>query len=64
MMSESEIIKKLDEDGKEYYSKNINMDLIFNTYSDEFIKEDIEMMIWEVLNDKAFDGLGWFEKNE
>ena len=63
-MSESEIIKKLDEDGEEYYSKNIDMKLIFNTYDDGFIEENIEMMIWEVLNDKAFDNLGWFEKNE
>lgn len=63
-MSESKIIKKLDEDGNEYYSKNIDMKFIFNTYDDGFIEENIEMMIWEVFNDKAFDNLGWFEKNE
>ena len=63
-MSESEIIKKLDEDGEEYFSKEISMNIIFNTYSDGFIEEDIEMMILEVLNDKAFDNLGWFEKND
>lgn len=63
-MSESEIIKKVDEDGEEYFSKEISMNLIFNTYDDGFIEESIEMMIWEVLNDKAFDGLGWFEKND
>ena len=63
-MSEGEIIKRIDEDGEEYFSKEINMNLIFNTYSDGFIEESIETMIWEVLNDKAFDGLGWFEKNE
>lgn len=63
-MSESRIIKKMDEDGEEYFSKEISMNLIFNTYSEGIIEESIEMMIWEVLNDKAFDGLGWFEKNE
>ena len=62
-MSESEIIKKVDEDGEEYFSKEISMNLIFNTYSEGIIEESIEMMIWEVLNDKAFDNLGWFEKN-
>ena len=63
-MSESKIIKKLDEDGEEYYSKNISLNITFNTYNDGFIEENIEMMIWEILNDKAFDDLGWFEKNE
>ena len=63
-MSESKIIKKVDEDGEEYYSKKIDMELIFNTYDYEIIEENIEMMIWEVLNDKAFDNLGWFEQNE
>ena len=63
-MSESKIIKKLDEDGEEYYSKEINMNLTFNTYTEEFIEENIEMMIWEILNDNLFDDLGWFEKNE
>ena len=63
-MSESGIINKVDEDGEEYFSKEISMNLIFNTYSEGIIEESIEMMIWEVLNDKAFDGLGWFEKNE
>ena len=63
-MSESKIIKKLDEDGEEYYSKEINMNLTFNTYTEEFIEENIEMMIWVILNDNLFDDLGWFEKNE
>lgn len=63
-MSENKIIKKLDEDGEEYYSKNISLNITFNTYNDGFIEENIEMMILEILNDKAFDDLGWFEKNE
>lgn len=63
-MSESKIIKKTDEKGEEYFSKEISMNLIFNTYSREIIEKSIEMMIREVLNDKAFDNLGWFEKND
>lgn len=62
-MSESEIIKKVDEDGEEYFSKEISMNLIFNTYNDGIIEENIEMMILEVLDD-IIDGLGWFEKND
>lgn len=64
MMSESRIIKKVDEDGEEYYSKEINMKINFNTYNDGIIEENIEMMIMECLNDKAFDGIGWFENIE
>ena len=44
-MSESEIIKKVDEDGEEYFSKEISMNLIFNTYNDGIIEENIEWMI-------------------
>lgn len=62
-MSESEIIKKLDEDGEEYFSKEISMNIIFNTYNDGIIEENIEMMILEALDD-IIDGLGWFEKND
>ena len=64
MMSESRIIKKVDEDGEEYYSKEINLKISFNTYNDGIIRENIEMMIMECLNDKSFDGLGWFENIE
>ena len=60
-MSESEIIKKVDEYGEEYYSKEINMKINFNTYNDGIIEENIEMMIMECLNDKSFDELGWFD---
>lgn len=62
-MSESKIIKKIDEDGEEYFSKEISMNLIFNTYFDELIEENNEMMILETLDD-IIDGLGWFEKND
>lgn len=62
-MSESKIIKKIDEDGEEYFSKEISMNLIFNTYFDELIEENIETMILEALDD-IIDGLGWFEKND
>ena len=64
MMSESRIIKKVDEDGEEYYSKEINMKISFNTYNDGIIEENIEMMIMECLNDKSFDGIGWFDNIE
>lgn len=63
-MSESEIIKKVDEFGEEYYSKEINMKINFNTYNDRIIEENIEMMIMECLNDKSFDGIGWFDNIE
>lgn len=63
-MSESEIIKKVDEFGEEYYSKEINMKINFNTYNDGIIEENIEMMIMECLNDKSFDGIGWFEESD
>ena len=63
MMSGSKIIKKTDEDGEEYFSKEISMNLIFNTYNDGIIEENIEMMILEALDD-VIDGLGWFEKND
>ena len=63
-MSESRIIKKVDEDGEEYYSKEINMKISFNTYNDGIIEENIEMMIMECLNDKSFDGIGWFDNIE
>lgn len=63
-MSESKIIKKVDEDGEEYYLKEINMKIIFSTYNDGVIRENIEMMIMECLNDKSFDGIGWFENME
>lgn len=62
-MSESKIIKKIDEDGEEYFSKEISMNIIFNTYNDGIIEENIEMMILEALDD-IIDGLGWFEKND
>lgn len=39
------------------------MNLIFNTYNNGIIKENIEMMILEVLDD-IIDGLRWFEKND
>ena len=61
-MSESKIIKKIDEDGEEYFSKEISINLTFNTYNDGIIEENIEMMILETLDD-IIDGLGWFEKN-
>jgi len=64
MMSEGEIIKKVDEFGEEYYSKEINMKINFNTYNDGIIEENIEMMIMECLNDKSFDELGWFEESD
>ena len=64
MMSERGIIKKVDEDGEEYYSKEINMKISFNTYNDGIIEENIEMMIMECLNDKSFDGIGWFDNIE
>lgn len=64
MMSESRIIKKVDEDGEEYYSKEINLKISFNTYNDGIIRENIEMMIMECLNDKSFDELGWFEESD
>lgn len=60
-MSESKIIKKTDEDGEEYFSKEISINLIFNTYNKIVIEENIETMILEALDD-IFDGLGWFEK--
>ncbi len=63
-MSEGEIIKKVDEFGEEYYSKEINMKINFNTYNDGIIEENIEMMIMECLNDKSFDELGWFEESD
>ena len=63
-MSESRIIKKVDEDGEEYYSKEINLKISFNTYNDGIIRENIEMMIMECLNDKSFDELGWFEESD
>ena len=63
-MTESRIIKKVDEDGEEYYSKEINMKISFNTYNDGIIEENIEMMIMECLNDKSFDGISWFENIE
>lgn len=62
-MSESEIIKKVDEDGEEYFLKEISINLIFNTYNEIVIEENIETMILEALDD-IFDGLGWFEKND
>ena len=62
-MSESKIIKKIDEDGEEYFSKEISINLTFNTYNDGIIEENIEMMILETLDD-IIDGLGWFEKND
>ena len=64
MMSESKVIKKVDEDGREYYSKEINLKINFNTYNDGIIRENIEMMIMECLNDKSFDGIGWFEESD
>lgn len=60
-MSESKIIKKTDEDGEEYFLKEISINLIFNTYNEIVIEENIETMILEALDD-IFDGLGWFEK--
>lgn len=63
-MSESRIIKKVDEDGEEYYSKEINLKISFNTYNDGIIRENIEMMIMECLNDKSFDEMGWFEESD
>lgn len=63
-MSESRIIKKVDEDGEEYYSKEINLKISFNTYNDGIIRENIEMMIMECLNDKSVDGIGWFEESD
>ncbi len=63
MITESKIIKKIDEDGEEYFSKEISMNLIFNTYNDGIIEENIEMMLLEALDD-IIDGLGWFEKND
>lgn len=63
-MSEGEIIKKVDEFGEEYYSKEINMKINFNTYNDGIIEENIEMMIMECLNDKSFDEIGWFDNIE
>lgn len=63
-MSESKVIKKVDEDGREYYSKEINLKINFNTYNDGIIRENIEMMIMECLNDKSFDGIGWFEESD
>lgn len=62
-MSESKIIKKTDEDGEEYFLKEISINLIFNTYNEIVIEENIETMILEALDD-IFDGLGWFEKND
>ena len=62
-MTESKIIKKVDEFG-EYYSKEIDMKIVFSTYNDGIIEENIEMAIMECLNDKSFDGIGWFEKIE
>ena len=62
-MSESKIIKKTDEDGEEYFSKEISINLIFNTYNKIVIEENIETMILEALDD-IFDGLGWFEEND
>lgn len=62
-MSESKIIKKIDEDGEEYFSKEISINLTFNTYNDDIIEENTEMMILETLDD-IIDGLGWFEKND
>ena len=62
MINESGIIKKVDEDGEEYYSKEINMKINFNTYNDGIIEENIGMMIMECLNDKSFDEIGWFEE--
>ena len=64
MMSESRIIKKVDEDGEEYYSKEINLKISFNTYNDGIIRENIEMMIMECLNDKSFDEISWFEESD
>lgn len=63
-MSESRIIKKVDEDGEEYYSKEINLKISFNTYNDGIIRENIEMMIMECLNDKSFDEISWFEESD
>ena len=63
-MSESSIIKKVDEDGEEYYSKEINLKISFNTYNDGIIRENIEMMIMECLNDKSFDEISWFEESD
>ena len=63
-MSESEIIKKIDEFGEEYYCKEIDMKIIFSTYNDGIIEENIEMAIMECLNDKSFDGIGWFDNIE
>lgn len=62
-MSESKIIKKIDEDGEEYFSKEISINLTFNTYNDGIIEENTEMMILETLDD-IIDGLGWVEKND
>ena len=64
MMTESEIIKKTDEFGEEYYSKEIDMKIVFSTYNNGIIEENIEMAIMECLNDKSCDELGWFENIE
>ena len=52
----------IDEFGDTFYSKKINIELNFCSYDAKKMEEDVENSIFYVLNDCAFDDIGWFEK--
>lgn len=54
---------RVNEDGDTEFCQEMSLKLRFVTYDKSFL-ENIENDILEVLNDKSFDGLGYFEKIE
>ena len=55
------ICSKIDEFGDEYLQKKVILKLSANSYNKGCLKH-IEKDILEVLRDKAFDGIAWFEE--
>ena len=54
----------IDEDGEEYYTKEIIVKWKFSTYNDGWMDEIDADSLLEFLNDKSMDDIGWLEKIE
>lgn len=55
---------KVDEDGYEYYSKEIIVKWRFSSYNDGWMDKIDADSLTEFLNDKPMDNIGWLEKIE
>ena len=54
----------IDEDGDEYYSKDIIVKWRFSSYGEDWMDKIDADSLLEFLNDKPMDDIGWLEKIE